>query len=45
MQDCITVAAAVQKIWLISSEDVVLPCLSYIYSLIASSSKYLPVLL
>lgn len=41
MQDVIVVANMVQKIWLMSPEDVVLPCLLNIYTLIASSSKYI----
>ncbi len=39
MQDVMTVANMVQKIWLTSPSDIILPCLAYIYTLIADSSK------
>lgn len=39
MQDVTTVANMVQKIWMTSPSDVILPCLSNVYTLISSSSK------
>lgn len=39
MQDVMNVASMVQKVWLTSPGDIVLPCLANIYTLIAESSK------
>lgn len=38
MQDVMIVASMVQKIWLTSSGDIILPCLANIYTLISDSS-------
>lgn len=39
MQDVMTVASMIQKIWLTSPGDIILPCLANIYTLIADSSN------